>query len=80
LIEQNEEEEKHSVKDLLEMAETFRFDFEHEEPIQLGEVEDKLKVLNELIRLRFDCSDEMQKGGIMQIKGVILGKYLMFDL
>jgi hypothetical protein len=80
LIEKNDEEEKHSVKDLLEMAETFRFDFDNEDPIELGEIEDKLIVLKELIRLRFDCSDEMQKGGIMQIKGVILGKYFIFNI
>lgn len=79
MIEQNDEEEKHSVKDLLEMAETFRFDFDNEDPIELGEVEDKLIILKELIRLRFDCSDEMQKGGIMQIKGVILGKDFIFN-
>jgi len=55
------------------MSEKFRFDFENEDEIELGEIQDKFNVLNELVKLRFDQAEEMQKGGIMQIKGVILG-------
>ena len=52
-----------------------KFDFSSEDPIELGEIEDKINVLKELIRLRFEASEEMQKGGIMQIKGVIRKKF-----
>lgn len=70
-MEEEEEETKDSSTELVELAQQMRFDFSSEEPILLGEVEDKLTVLKELIKLRFEASEEMQKGGIMQIKGVI---------
>mmetsp|Transcript_33757 Transcript_33757/g.38881 ORF Transcript_33757/g.38881 Transcript_33757/m.38881 type:complete len:534 (-) Transcript_33757:473-2074(-) len=69
---EEEEETKDSSTELVELAQQMRFDFSSEEPILLGEVEDKLTVLKELIKLRFEASEEMQKGGIMQIKGVII--------
>ena len=56
-----------------------RFDFTSEDPILLGEINDKVNVLKELVRLRFEASEEMQKGGIMQIKGVIC-KRLTFNI
>lgn len=76
LVEQPEEEIKIPEKDLLEMAIQFKFDFSLEDPIKLGEVDEKVTILKELMRLRFEAAEEMQKGGIMQVKGVILSKFI----
>lgn len=74
MIEEDDEEEKDGHKDLSELAQQMKFDFSKEELIKLGEIEEQTTVLKELLRLRFEAADEMQKGGIMQIKGVILSK------
>jgi pantothenate kinase len=73
---ENDEEDKEDSKTLTELTQQMRFDYSKELPIELGEVEDQYKTLMELIKLRFEAAEEMQKGGIMQIKGVILSKML----
>lgn len=80
MIEEDDEEEKDGHKDLSELAQQMKFDFSKEELIKLGEIEEQTTVLKELLRLRFEAADEMQKGGIMQIKGVILSKFRQLQI
>jgi len=77
MVEENEEETKEVTQTLVELAQKFKFDFKKEQPIVLGEIIEQTTVFKELVKLRFEASDEMQKGGIMQIKGVIISKFII---
>ena len=57
-------------ENISELTKQFKFDYSIQDPIQLGEIQDKVTIFKELINLRFEKAEEMKNGGIMQIKGV----------
>ena len=57
-------------ENISELTKQFKFDYSTQDPIQLGEIQDKVTIFKELINLRFEKAEEMKNGGIMQIKGV----------
>ena len=50
------------MKQMIELTQKYKLDFEAQQPIVLGEIEDKFNCLQELIKLRFEKSDEMAPG------------------
>ena len=65
-----DEESKTVPENISELTKQFKFDYSTQDPIQLGEIQDKVTIFKELINLRFEKAEEMKNGGIMQIKGV----------
>ncbi|CAI2359267.1 unnamed protein product [Moneuplotes crassus] len=51
-IEQDDEDETVSVKEMIELTQKYKLDFDGQQPIVLGEIEDKFNCLQELIKLR----------------------------